>query len=256
MSPRRSYAERYRLMRSRWNEEWWSVAMGGPIGNVLNAVIADVSWVTPNAITLVGFVAKLIFAPLILLGDRGADLIAIALLQVSVICDCMDGSLARYRKTSSYLGAFLDKITDALGYAGIFAAFGWRVYVDTGDAAAIVAALAIPLSLLIRAYVYWVVGSMQKLAGVAQTTGVDTRVDYSRATFAERARMYVRSMPRIIEFNESDLFFWLGLAIALGGVWMRYGIYFLAIATGVIFIGIMIKRFAAVLRLERERKPT
>ena len=32
---KRSFAERYRAMRSRWNSEWWSVMLGGPI-NFLN----------------------------------------------------------------------------------------------------------------------------------------------------------------------------------------------------------------------------
>src|SRR5688500_3660666 len=116
---KRSFSTRYRLMRSRWNEEWWSVAMGGPIGNVISSGIADVASIAPHAITLGGFAAKLAFVPLLLAGDRSMDLVAALLLQVSVICDCMDGSLARYRKASSYMGALLDKVTDAIGYGAI-----------------------------------------------------------------------------------------------------------------------------------------
>ena len=249
---KRSFATRYRLMRSKWNEEWWSVAMGGPIGNVLNAIIADVSWITPNAITMLGFLAKLAIVPLLLLGDRGADIAAVVLLQVSVICDCMDGSLARYRKASSYMGALLDKVTDAIGYGAIFAAYGYRVFVDTGDVYAIVIAMAIPLSLSIRAYVYWVVSALQKQAGAVQTAGVDRRKDFSNSTLRERAVMYVKSMPRVVEFAESDLFFWLGLAILIGE--MHRGVYFLGIATGIWFVGLIAKRILTVLELERNKK--
>jgi phosphatidylglycerophosphate synthase len=166
----------------------------------------------------------------------------------------MDGSLARYRKASSYVGGYLDKVTDAIGYAAIFGAFGYRVYLDTGDALAIVVALAIPLSLLTRAYVYWVVAMMQKQAGVSQTAGVDKRKDFSNSTWRERMVMYAKSMPRVIEFAESDLFFWLGLAIALGQPWMRYSVYFLGVATGVWFVGIIAVRTLAVLDLERTKK--
>ncbi len=255
--PRRhSYAERYRLMRSKWNAEWWSVAMGGPIGNVLNAVIADIPWIRPNHITLFGFLCKLAACPLLLLGDRGADLAVILLLQVSVICDCMDGSLARYRRASSYMGAFLDKITDAIGYAVVFGAFGWRVYTDTGDALAIVVALAIPLAMLTRGYVYWVVVTMQKQADANPTAGTDQRKDFSSSTPRERAVLYLKSMPGIVEFNESDLFFWLGLALALGEPWMQRGVYFIGIASGLWFVAIMGLRIVTVMRLERDRKRT
>ena len=240
---------RYRMLRSKWNEEWWSVAMGGPIGNVLNAVIADWSWVTPNRITLFGFAAKLAFVPFVLFGY---DLWAALMLQVSVICDCMDGSLARYRKTSSYMGAFLDRLTDALGYSAVFGAFGWRVARDTGDAYALVVAFAIPMTLLVRGYVHWVVAAIQKQAGATQTMGVDKRKDFSQSTWRERAVMYVKSMPRVIEFAESDLSFWLGLALVLGEPWMRRSVYFLGAATGIWFVGLMGKRILTVMELERK----
>ena len=110
----RSFSQRYRAMRSRWNEDWWSIVFAGPIGNVLNASIADVSWITPNGLTLLGFALRLIACVLVV---DGFHLAAIVTLQSSVVLDCMDGSLARYRGASSPLGAFLDKLTDALDKA-------------------------------------------------------------------------------------------------------------------------------------------
>lgn len=251
----RTFATRYRLMRSRWNEEWWSVAMGGPIGNVINALIGDVAWITPNRITLAGFVAKLAAVPALVVGGPGALIAAAILLQVSVICDCMDGSLARYRKRPSALGAYLDKITDAIGYTAVFGAFGWRVHLDTGDDLALVFAFVIPATLLIRGYVYWVVAALEKQADAEASTGIDKRKDFSTATARERAAMYVRSMPRVVEFAESDLFFWLGLALVLGEPWLQRSIYFLTLATGCWFIGILTRRTLRVLELDR-KKPT
>lgn len=250
---KRTFATRYRLMRSRWNEEWWSVAMGGPIGNVINALIGDLAWVTPNRITLAGFVAKLAAVPALVGGGPGALIAAAILLQVSVICDCMDGSLARYRKRPSALGAYLDKVTDAIGYTAVFGAFGWRVHHDTGDATALVLAFAIPATLLIRGYVYWVVAALEKQAGADASTGIDKRTDFSTATLGERASMYVRSMPRVIQFAESDLFFWLGLALVLGEPWMQRALYLLGFATGCWFIGILVRRTLRVLELDRRK---
>src|SRR5215510_14467002 len=98
---RRSFAERYRMMRTRWNEDWWSIAFGGPIGNLLTAVIADIRWITPNGLTWLSFLCKLVAAPLLLCDTWTADLVAIALFQGHTVLDCMDGTLARYRKRPS-----------------------------------------------------------------------------------------------------------------------------------------------------------
>ena len=249
----RSYRERLRLLRSRWNEEWWSIMFGGPIGNLLNAVIADVRWVTPNAITLIGFLCKLVGGPLLLLRDPSADIAAVVLLQLNTVCDCMDGSLARYRKASSTMGAFLDKVTDVLGLLCVMAAVGWRVYLDTGDAAALLVALLVPATITVRGYVFWVVAHLEREHQVTKpTVGVDLRRDFSTMTVRERALLYVKSMARVVAFAESDLYFWLGLGILLGR--LRETTYFLGIATGIWFLIILTLRVRTVLELERARR--
>lgn len=248
---RRTFAERYRLMRSRWNAEWWSIAFGGPIGNVLNAAIADVAWITPNRLTWLSFLCKLAAGPVLLIQTRRADLIAVALLQLHVILDCMDGSLARYRKTPSAVGAFLDKATDMIGLVAIAAALGWRIYLDTGDAAALLVAMLIAAAILIRGYAYWVVAHLERERRIEAPTIGDHRRDYAAMTLGERARLYARSMVRIVEFAESDLYFWLGLGIVLGR--MRETIYLLAIAVGAWSIAILGYRFWTVVQLDRRR---
>jgi phosphatidylglycerophosphate synthase len=249
---RRSFAERYRLMRSRWNEDWWSIVFGGPIGNVLNAVIADVSWITPNGITWVSFLCKLAAGPLLLLGTWSMDLTSAVLLQVHVVLDCMDGSLARYRKASSAIGAFLDKVTDMIGLVAITAAIGWRVHVDSGDAVALLVSVLIAASILLRSYAYWVVAHLERERKVAKPTIGDHRRDYSTMTFRERAGLYVRSMRRIVEFAESDLYFWFGLGIVLGR--MREMVYFLSFATGIWLLVMLAVRFWTVVKLDRARR--
>lgn len=247
--PRRTFAERYRLMRSRWNAEWWSIAFGGPIGNLLNAVIADVPWITPNRLTWLSFLCKLAAGPLLLVQTWRADLTAAALLQLHVILDCMDGSLARYRKTPSAVGAFLDKATDMIGLVAIAAALGWRIYLDTGDAAAILIAMLIAAAFLIRGYVYWVIAHLERERRVEAPTIGDHRRDYSAMTFRERAALYVRSMRRIVELAESDLYFWFGLGIVLGR--LRETIYLVAIATGGWSIAIVGYRYWTAVKLDR-----
>jgi phosphatidylglycerophosphate synthase len=248
---RRPFAERYRLMRSRWNEDWWSIAFGGPIGNVVNAVIADVPWITPNVLTWVSFLCKLASAPLLLVDDPDADLAAVILFQLHTILDCMDGSLARYRRAASAIGAFLDKVTDMIGLVVITSAIGWRVYVDTGDAVAMLVSVLIAVSILLRSYAFWVVAHLERERKVQKPTIGDHRRDYSTMTFRERAGLYARSMGKIFAFAESDLYFWFGLGIVLGR--MREMIYFLSLATGAWLIGILAYRFWTVVKLDDSR---
>lgn len=247
----RSFSERYRLMRSRWNEDWWSIAFGGPVGNVLNALIADVSWITPNALTWLSFLCKLAAGPLLLVGDRGADITAVVLFQLHTVLDCMDGSLARYRKQSSAIGAFLDKVTDMIGLIAITSALGWRIYTDTGDAVALLISVLIAASILLRSYVFWVVAHLERERAAPQPTIGDHRRDYSTMTFGERARLYVKSMGRIFAFAESDLYFWFGLGIAIGA--MREMVYIVAAATGTWLVVILGYRFWTVVKLQRKR---
>lgn len=246
---RRTFAERYRLMRSRWNDDWWSIAFGGPIGNIVNAVIADVSWITPNRLTWLSFLCKLAAGPLLLAGDRGADLAAIVLFQLHAILDCMDGSLARYRKTPSAMGAFLDKVTDMIGLVAITGALGWRIYTDTGDAAAMLLSMLTAASILLRNYVFWVVAALERDRKVARPTIGDHRRDYSAMSFRERAGLYARSMIRLFAFAESDLYFWFSLGIVLGR--MREMAYFLVAATGIWLLIVLGLRFWTVVKLDR-----
>jgi hypothetical protein len=150
------------------------------------------------------------------------------------------------------LGGYLDKVTDAIGFMLIFAGLGWRVYRDTGDAAAIIASLGIGASLTIRGYVYWVVAAIEAQTGAKKSTGVDTRIDFATLTTRERAVLYLKSMAKIGTFAESDLYFWIGLGLLIGEA--RLMTYGLAIATGVWFVLIMAKRLLTVIQIERSRK--
>jgi phosphatidylglycerophosphate synthase len=245
----RSFAERRRLLRSRFNSEWWSIFFGGPIGNFLNALIADVRWITPNSLTVLGFLCKMVACPLLLWRH---DLAAIVLLQLNTVCDCMDGSLARYRGTSSVLGSYLDKVTDAIGMVAVTACVGLRVFQDTGDLNAFLAVAFAGVSHVIRGYVYWVVSHIEASRAVAKrSAGVDDRVDFRDLPLRARLMLYVKAFPRIFVFAESDLYFWIGLGF-LGG-WAREICYLLGGATAVWFVIVLVVRTRTVLAIDRNK---
>jgi phosphatidylglycerophosphate synthase len=244
----RTFAQRYRAMRSRWNSEWWSIMLGGPVGNLLNAFIADVSWITPNGLTWLSLLCKLAAVPLLLCGSWSADVAVIVLFQLHTVLDCMDGSLARYRQRPSAMGAFLDKTTDMIGLLGIMAALGWRAYRDTGDARALLVALLIAGGTLLRFYIYWVVMHLEREAKVAAPSVGDKRIDYSTMTAKQRAVLYVRSMSKIVFFSEADFYFWFSLGLALGR--NREMIFFIGATNAVWLVLILGRRYWAVHQLD------
>ncbi len=242
------FAERYRAMRSRWNRDWWSIAFGGPVGNFLCALIAEVRWITPNGLTWVSFLSKVAAVPMIL--ERW-DIAVIVMFQLHTVLDCMDGTLARYRKRPSVMGAFLDKVTDMVGLLGIMAAYGWRAAEESGDARVLIASVMIAAVILLRAYIFWVVAHFEREHAVAKPTAGDTRKDFPTLSTVERFKLYVKSQWTIVEFAEADLYFWLSLGLVLGE--LRWTVYLLTIAVGAWSVLIIGKRYWTIHQIDARK---
>jgi phosphatidylglycerophosphate synthase len=248
---RRPFRERLRRLRSKRNEDWWSIVFGGPVGTFLVAFVADLAWITPNRITWLGFAVKLAICPLLLAGTGSADLAAAALLQLAVVLDSMDGSLARYRQRPSMLGAFLDKVTDAIGLLALTGTLGYRVFADTGDLAALFLAMLAGVSYVTRSYVYWVVAYFEKAHAVARpSAGPATRKDFGDLGLGERLRYYLASTPRILYVGEADIYLWIGVGLIAGR--LREISYFLGVMLGLWFLIILVHRFRTVLSMDAQ----
>jgi Family of unknown function (DUF5941)/CDP-alcohol phosphatidyltransferase len=88
---------------------------------------------TPNQITVISFVVGLAAAGCFAAGDRAAGvggLVGALLLQLSLVVDCVDGEVARFTRTFTPLGAWLDASTDRVKefacYAGLAVGAGGR----------------------------------------------------------------------------------------------------------------------------------
>lgn len=244
-----TFRERYTLTRSRWNSDWWSIAFGGPVGNFLTALIADLRWITPNGITWVSFLCKLAAVPLLLYRH---DVLVIVMFQLHTVLDCMDGTLARYRKRPSVMGAFLDKVTDMVGLLAIMSAFGWRAAAESGDARVLLVSVLIAGAILLRSYVFWVVAHFEREHQVEKKTVGDLRKDFSGLTFGERLVKYVKSQYTIVEFAEADLYFWLSLGLVLGE--LAWTVYLIACAVGFWTVVILAKRYWTIHRLDVRKR--
>lgn len=81
----------------------------------------DSKRVTPNQVTLVGFVVGVLAFPFIILNWWN---MALGCIILNRVLDGIDGELARYQRSSSSAGGFLDICLDFLFYASIPLAFG------------------------------------------------------------------------------------------------------------------------------------
>ena len=244
-----TFAARLRLLRNKRYEDWWHIVFGGPLGVLVAAVVADVRWITPNLVTLVGFVLRLGGAALLVAREPWADVTAVVLLQVSLVLDITDGSLARYRKRPSALGAFLDKITDGVSLATLGFLLGYRAWLDGDGVLHLLAGAFIGTSYLLRCYMYWVVAYLERERDARPTVGPRSLRPFGDLTFGERLRYYAAQSWRIVLFGEGDVYFWVGVALLIG----RVGDVVLLLAATMAFWLAMLaaRRVLTVMRLDR-----
>jgi hypothetical protein len=148
----------------------WNRLVARPMAAVLLVPLAG-SRVTPNQVTFVSlacFVASM--ALLVGLPGYGGLLIAVGVLELSYVFDCVDGQLARLRGTSSPVGAHLDFLMDELKAFLLVAATGARLWLADG-------------------HTRWLLEALGGLAVVASAISLTTfirRPEYLCATGAPR----------------------------------------------------------------------
>ena len=136
-TPRETEAERRRAM-VKAVDSWWTVLVIDPLAVPMTVWIARHTGLTPNAVTAIANVIGL-GAGLAFLG--GMLWLGALLYQVAFLFDCIDGKLARYKRMSSPVGAFLDWMFDRSMdvYAAVtLAVGGWR---QAGDDRLLIAGL-------------------------------------------------------------------------------------------------------------------
>ena len=84
-------------------------------------------------------------------GDRGAIWAALVLLPLALVCDALDGAVARWRRRSSPLGADLDSLADIVSFGVAPAALGFALGLRGGwDSVALCFFVACGISRLAR----------------------------------------------------------------------------------------------------------
>jgi phosphatidylglycerophosphate synthase len=138
------------------NDEWWSSFVTSPIAVLLNWVVVDYKWLTPNLITLFSLIAAASASGLIILGGQFNFIAAAFLINFSHVLDCMDGQMAKYRGVSSRFGNFFDKVTDQIQIFILFSAVAYAAYSQTHDVTVVFLAFVGVALYSLRVYVKYV----------------------------------------------------------------------------------------------------
>jgi phosphatidylglycerophosphate synthase len=104
------------------NDGFFTTYFVSPYSKYLARFAAHRGW-TPNQVSTVSFAIGLATASAFAVGSRWSLIAGAILLQISFTIDCVDGQLARYTRTFSKLGAWLDSVFDRakeyIVYAGL-----------------------------------------------------------------------------------------------------------------------------------------
>jgi len=209
------------------NDEWWSSFVTAPLAILVNLVVVDFKWLSPNLITLVSFVTAIVATAFIVLGGATNYLIAAILIHVSHIMDCMDGQMARYRGVSSRSGSYFDKVTDLIQVFIWFGAVGYAAYAQTGSVLPIFLALVGVSFYSLRGYVKYVfiytemlddknyleakykeVSKMEKEREIEMNAGPGKGI-------VVNLRWFLGEQRKLLSFDEGVFIFMLSLALIL-----------------------------------------
>lgn len=205
------------------DDEWWSSFVTAPLAIAANYLVVDIKWLTPNRITLFSFITALISALFIVAGGTTNFITAAVLIHLSHVLDCMDGQMARYRKTTSLSGAFFDKLTDQVQVIFWFGAVGYAAYAQSQSMLPIFLAFTGVAFYALRGYVKYVtiyavmlrdnryleiLSREEAEAREAETAGLGFGV-------AANLRWFVAEQRKILAFTEGVFIFMLSLALLL-----------------------------------------
>jgi phosphatidylglycerophosphate synthase len=230
--------DRLRRIRNWQSSEFYARLVMRPLSILIMLVVADWKWLTPNVVTTLANVAKLVGAVLIVIDHHEHVIAAAILLQVGLLLDHLDGTIARYRGEGTTLGAFYDKVSDAVTWLAICGAIGWAAYRDHGDVLLPIMALASAYALLVLGYMKWIVAAATAVA--RRSPVVKPAQEPPTRTPKQWAAWFVSSLGRAFLFEEVDLFFWIGLGLVLNRLDLT--VWLLAVSQLVQLVIMLVKR--------------
>ena len=208
------------------DDEWWSSFVTSPIAILINWVVVDWRWLSPNLITLFSLLAAIGASALIVLGGGTNFLFAAGLIHLCHVLDCMDGQMAKYRCEPSRFGDYLDKVTDQFQVFLWFAAVAYAAYLETESVTPVFLAFVGVSLYSLRVYVKYVTIFIQVRhdrnylkASSEEALAVRSRRNLKAgigAGWKANLLWFLREQPKFFLFNEAVFVFLLSAALVTG----------------------------------------
>jgi phosphatidylglycerophosphate synthase len=202
------------------DDEWGSSFVTVPLGIMANYWVVDIQGITPNRITTASFAVAVVATICILIGGFGGFVAAALLIHLSHILDCMDGQLARYRKVSSAVGSYYDRLTDQVQVTLWFGAAGYAAYAQSLSVVPVFLAL-IGISFYgLRGYVKYVALELETALDPDHPTRMAklksrTPVAGLRFGIPANVKWFIKEQPKILAFDEGVFIFMLSAGLIL-----------------------------------------
>ena len=169
--------------------------------------------ITPNQVTYVHTTVGITAAVCVAQGSFRALILAFFLSEVRLVLDCVDGEIARAKKTSSAYGRTLDALGDAVSFLAMCVA----IYVHVSDARpGFPVALALVVMMGLSGLMAWVHDFYYRKFGTALKSGTDAVYDDLRAK--HRVLQGERRGARGFVTRFGFAFDWMQVAVFQSGV--------------------------------------
>jgi hypothetical protein len=209
--------ERLKRIRNFQSDDWYPALIVRPITILVMLVIADWKFLTPNRLTTVANLCKLAGAALLVPEWTDHVVWGVVLLQLGVLFDHLDGTMARYSRTFTVFGSFYDKTSDLITWFVIMTAVGWRGMHEAGDPLMLVLTQGSAACVAVRGYMKWLITSEHYKRQDAQTSAPRISAPPERSA-RDWLRWFAKMSWQFYRFEEMDLFFWVGLGLLLDEV--------------------------------------
>lgn len=200
------------------DDEWWSSFVTAPLAILANYRAVEVPAITPNRITAASFLVAVLATVFIMIGGVFWFIAAAVLIHASHVLDCMDGQMARYRKVSSAIGSYYDRLTDQVQVTLWFGAAGYAAYAQTLS--------VVPVFLALIGISFYGLRGYAKYIALEIETALDPQYAANMASLKHHeltaglgfslkanALWFVREQRKIIAFDEGVFIFMLSAAL-------------------------------------------
>ncbi len=262
--------ERIHRLRNFQSDDFWAMIFARPLTILFLIPLIEKKWVTPNRLTVLSFLTKIAAVLLIAFnfsyigGIWGAILINLGL-----VFDNMDGTVARFRNSGSYFGYFFDKATDAISFVLLFWAMGFRAYHFTHSIIDLILPFAGVTGAFIANYSKWVADHVLTDIEIKENLNNNTLETWAKKrtqgfvfkeppkrTVKDWIKWFFSAIISILKFNEVDIYFWSALALITEKYWIftRFDAFFLIFGLFGGPVAFLIKVYKAEKKLNQDKK--